>query len=92
MIAMQFKMSIKRASMIFLFLRAAAVAGAQGYVIDTFAGGVPPPTPVLGVDMPIGTMQSVAADARGNTYFVADHCVFKVDPNGVVTRIAGNAR
>jgi antitoxin HicB len=62
------------------------------YVISTFAGGAPPPTPILGVDMPFGTVQSVAADAMGNTYFVASHCVFKLNQNGVVTRIAGNGR
>jgi sugar lactone lactonase YvrE len=62
-------------------------------VISTFAGGAPPPTPVLGVNMSIGTVvQSVAADALGNTYFVAFLCVFKLDQNGMVTRIAGNGR
>ena len=64
----------------------------QEYVIDTFAGGAPPATPVLGVDMPLGTVQSVATDSMGNTYFVASHCVFKLDQYGVVTRIAGNGR
>jgi DNA-binding beta-propeller fold protein YncE len=36
--------------------------------------------------------QSVASDAAGNTHFVASHCVFKLDPSGVVTRIAGNGK
>src|SRR5579863_8581414 len=80
-----------------VLLGAATLAQGQEYVISTFAGGVPPPTPVLGVNMAIGSLQSgsvqsVAADAAGNTYFVAFHCVFKLDQNGVVTRIAGNAR
>src|ERR1017187_260040 len=80
-----------------VFLGSAILAQGQEYVISTFAGGAPPPTPVLGVNMGIGTfqggsVQSVAADAAGNTYFVAFHCVFKLDQNGVVTRIAGNAR
>ena len=70
----------------------AHIAAAQEYVISTFAGGVPPPTPVLGIDTPLGLVQSVAADSTGNTYFVAFHCVFKLDQSGVVTRIAGNAR
>ena len=91
-IAMQFNISVKRASIIIFFLCGATFAQAQGYVIDTFAGGAPPPTPVLGVDMPLGTVQSVAADAMGNSYFVASHCVFKLDQSGVVTRIAGNGR
>jgi hypothetical protein len=69
-----------------------ATARAQEYVVSTFAVGGPPPTPVLGVDMPIGSLQSVATDVLGNTYFVASHCVFKLDQNGVVTRIAGDGR
>jgi sugar lactone lactonase YvrE len=91
-IAMQFKMSVRRASIITFLLSPASFAQAQGYIISTFAGGAPPPTPILGVDMPLGTVQSVAADAMGNTYFVASHCVFKLDVYGVVTRIAGNGR
>jgi sugar lactone lactonase YvrE len=42
--------------------------------------------------MAIGSVQSVTADAVGNTYFVTFHCVFKLDQNGVVTLIAGNGR
>jgi sugar lactone lactonase YvrE len=80
------------ASTVFLFLGTAAVAQTQEYVISTFAGGAPPQTPVLGVSMPIGPVQAVATDTAGNTYFVSFRCVFKLDPNGVVTRIAGNAR
>ena len=80
-----------------VFLGTAILAQGQEYVISTFAGGAPPPTPVLGVNMGLGTfqggsVQSVAADVVGNTYFVAFHCVFKLDQNGVVTRVAGNAR
>ena len=86
-------MKLTRASIVFLFLGAAVLIRGQEYVISTFAGGAPPPTPVMAVDMPIGTVvQGVAADALGNTYFVAFFCVFKLDHNGVVTRIAGNAR
>ena len=32
------------------------------------------------------------SDAAGNVYFTSLHSVFKVDPNGVLTRIAGNGR
>jgi sugar lactone lactonase YvrE len=85
-------MRVKRALIVFFFLGGVLLAQAQEYVISTFAGGAPPPTPVLGVDMPLGTVQSVAADSMGNTYFVASHCVFKLDQNGMVTRIAGNGR
>jgi DNA-binding beta-propeller fold protein YncE len=77
-----------------LLLGVAVLAHAQAeeYVISTFAGGAPSPTPVPGVEMPLGALQSVATDAMGNTCFIASHCVFKLDQNGVVTRIAGTGR
>src|SRR5579872_1546491 len=82
-----------RALLVCLFLGFGVLAQTQEYVISTVAGGAPPPTPVPGVNMPVSVLDvSVAADAAGNTYFVAFHCVFKLDPNGVVTRIAGNGR
>ena len=42
--------------------------------------------------MPIGDAYHVAADEPGNAYFISDNCVFKLDRDGVVTRIAGNSR
>jgi sugar lactone lactonase YvrE len=75
-----------------LFLGTAVLARNQGYDISTFAGGVPPPTPVLGVNMGLGSLRSIATDGVGNTYFVELHCVFKLDQSRVVTRIAGNGR
>ena len=81
-----------RALIVYILLGTAVSARAQEYLISTFAGGAPPPTPVLGVDMPIGAVQGVATDTAGNTYFLAFHCVFKLDQNGLVTRIAGTAR
>ena len=49
-------MSLIRAAVRFLLLGAAvsALAVARQYVISTYAGGAPPPTPVVGVNMPIG--------------------------------------
>ena len=85
-------MRLTRASIVFLFLGGAILAQGQEYVISTFAGGAPPETPALGVNMSLGSVQSLASDAAGNTYFVASPCVFKLDQNGVVTRIAGNGR
>jgi trimeric autotransporter adhesin len=70
------------------------VSRAQQYVISNYAGGPPPP----------GTSQatpagSVATDASGNVYFATYSagnnpcvCVFKLDPNGVLTRVAGSAQ
>jgi sugar lactone lactonase YvrE len=66
-------------------------AAAQQYVISTVAGGVPPPTPILGVDLAT-TPYGVATDAVGNVYFTSDNCVFKLDQTGIVTRVAGNSR
>jgi sugar lactone lactonase YvrE len=64
---------------------------AEKYVISTVAGGAPPLTPAPGVEVSIAP-QSVATDAKGSAYFASLGCVFKLDDNGVVTRIAGNAR
>jgi sugar lactone lactonase YvrE len=70
----------------------AALAAAQPYVISTLTGGVLPPTPARGLDLPIGNLQSVAADAAGNVYFSSLNSVFRVDPNGALTHVAGNSR
>jgi uncharacterized protein (TIGR03437 family) len=70
----------------------AAVAAAQPYVISTLAGGALLPTPPRGVDLPIGNLRGVAVDDAGNVYFSSLNSVFKVDPNGALTRIAGNSR
>jgi len=85
-------MSVTRLSMVLLFVAAAFLAQAQEYVISTFAGGAPPPTPVPGVNFGSRLNPGLATDAMGSTYFVGSHCVFKLDQNGVVTRIAGNGR
>ncbi len=70
----------------------AGAAAAQRYVISTVAGGAPPPTPARGLDLSIGYAAGVTTDAAGNAYFIGGNCVFKLDQNGVVTRIAGNSR
>ncbi len=66
-----------------------AFAQAQQYVISTYAGGLAPP----GANM-IVSVGSVATDAAGNVYFSGSYnnsclCVFKLDPSGAVTRVAG---
>ena len=67
-------------------------ATAQPFVISTLAGGAPGPTPVRALDLPIGNLQSVAADGVGNVYFSSLNSVFKAEPNGALTRVAGNSR
>src|SRR6266550_579388 len=76
----------------FGFLLIGSLCTAQEYVISTFAGGAPPPTPAKGVNLSIGSPQGIAIDTEGNAYFTSLNCVFKQDPNGVVTRIAGTTR
>ena len=70
-------------------------AAAQQYVISTYAGGAPPvATPVLATSVSIGAPISVATDEKGNVYFASPdlNAVFKLDPSGVLTRVAGNLK
>jgi trimeric autotransporter adhesin len=67
-------------------------ASVQQYAISTFAGGAPPPTPSAAVTLSISRPVDVAADTSGNVYFTSSNCVFKLDQNGVLTRVAGNSR
>jgi hypothetical protein len=58
-----------------LALVASSLAQAQEYVIRTYAGGAPPPTPVAGVTVSISGPLGVATDAAGNAYFASgDAC------------------
>src|SRR6476660_2859932 len=78
-----------------LLLNTAALraADARPFVISTYAGGAPAP--------PLAAL-AMAADAGGNVYFVdgygyeraaaRSNSVFKIDPSGSITRIAGNSR
>ena len=66
-------------------------AWAQQYEITTIAGGVPPLTPAIAVDTNMGEPQGLAADAEGHAYFTSPNlnCVFRLDPDGTLTRVAG---
>ena len=76
-----------------LLLASGTAAWAQQYVISTFAGGAPPPTPIAAVNAPIGRIYGVATDTAGNLYFTSDNCVFRLEQqNGVLTPVAGNSR
>jgi hypothetical protein len=55
--------------LIFVALFVSLAGTAQEYVISTIAGGVPPPTPVVGNNASIGETGAVATDAAGNLYF-----------------------
>src|SRR5437868_6620408 len=71
---------------------AATIAFGQQYVISTYAGGAPTPTPVLGTIASISSLGGVAVDALGNVYIASNNCVFKLDQGGILTRVAGNSR
>jgi trimeric autotransporter adhesin len=74
------------------FLMTTSSALAQEYVISTYVGGSPPPTPAAALDMPIGPAGGMTADAFGDLYFVSRSCIFKMDLDGVVTLVAGGGR
>ncbi len=70
----------------------AILCQAQQYIISTVAGGVPPPASATALTSSIGEVVAVAVDNSGNVFFTAADCVFKLDQNGVLTRVAGTAR
>jgi hypothetical protein len=72
----------------------AALAQSQQFVISTVAGNVAVgTTPVSGLNAAIGSPMGIAADSGGNIYFSsatpAQSLVLKLDPSGLLTRIAG---
>jgi hypothetical protein len=78
-----------------LILILVSIAPAQQYLIATYAGGAPPlPNPAPALQASIGSPISVATDAAGNVFFASPdlNSVFKLDRNGVLTRVAGNSR
>jgi uncharacterized repeat protein (TIGR01451 family) len=65
-------------------------ARAQSYSISTYAGGLAPPTTSAAIDYAIGAVGFVTADNFGNIYFSStSQCIFKLDPRGMLTRMAG---
>jgi hypothetical protein len=78
-------------SAILLFCLGTGLAPGQQYLITTVAGGRAPATPLIGVSpVVIYSGSGVTADSQGNIYFSDRNCcVWKVDHNGVVTRVAG---
>jgi len=83
-----------KATWVTLSLLLGGVALGQQYVIDTIAGGAPPPTPSRRLFMAVSGTFGIAADARGNVYVPNSslNMIFRVDPSGMVTRVAGNSR
>ena len=62
------------------------------YLISTYAGVLPAaPTAATAINYPLPGVGGVAVDQFGNTYASSSslNCVFKIDPSGVLTRVAG---
>ncbi len=70
----------------------AGLLHARQYIISTVAGGSPPPTPVFATSASLGAPQNIVTDSSGNAYFTSLNCVFRLNPNGVLTLVAGNSR
>jgi uncharacterized protein (TIGR03437 family) len=78
-----------------LGMAAVAPAAVQQYTISTIAGGgaaTPLTMPTRGLDLSIGAVSNLAVDGAGNVYFVAGATILKLDPQGIVNRIAGTGR
>ncbi|HJZ96495.1 MAG TPA: hypothetical protein VKE70_08305 [Candidatus Solibacter sp.] len=76
----------------FVLLIACSTLAAQQYTISTFAGIGPPwrqPTPVPATQAYIEPI-AVTADKAGNVYVTGAYSVYKIDPSGILNRIAGN--
>jgi trimeric autotransporter adhesin len=71
-----------------------AVAAGQQYVISTFAGGGPPPSPAPALSVSLGTIWGVATDSAGKVYLSSSdlNSVFRLDPSGQLVLIAGDGR
>ena len=69
------------------------LAGAQPYLISTYAGGLAAPTSAAATSYAFENPNGVATDAFGNTYFTTGYnCVFRLDANRKLSRVAGNCR
>jgi hypothetical protein len=70
-------------------LASGPLASGQGYVISTFVGAAPPPTPAVGLELAIGEPSGLVADPYGAVYFIGRNSVFRLDRDGTVTLVAG---
>jgi sugar lactone lactonase YvrE len=60
-------------------------------LITTDAGGGLPATPSAALSAFMAAPESVAVDATGKVYFIANNCVWKLDASGLVVRVAGTS-
>ncbi len=69
------------------------VTYSQQYRISTVVSGVLPLGPMPALEVSVGHVSGVATDGSGNVYFSsARNCVFKLDPGGVLLRVAGTCQ
>ncbi len=68
----------------------ASVAVGQSFNISTVVGSIPAvPNNVPAVNATTGMPSAVLPDGKGNFYYTAINCIFKVNSSGVLTRFAG---
>jgi hypothetical protein len=62
------------------------------YLISTLTGGKVLPTPLPGTQAGgLGGLQGAATDRAGNLYIASPNVVYKLDPSGTLTRVAGTS-
>ena len=68
-------------------------AQAQQYVISTYAGGGPLPIQTASTSLSIDwNSKGLTAGPRGDVYFTSLNCSFKLSPDRILIRIAGDGR
>ena len=73
-----------------VFLAGATQSPGQQYVVSTIAGGgvLPPMSPALSVA--VGAPEGIATDTAGRVFFTAQNAVYRLDPDGTLTQVAGS--
>jgi hypothetical protein len=80
---------MKRAAFFLLsFAVIMSPASGQGYIISTFAGSAPPPTPAIGLELAIGEVTGLVPDPYVPLYSIARDSVFRLDRDGTATLVA----
>jgi len=64
--------------------------GSQFYSYTNFPGGNWPAVPVPATSISIGNPTGITTDVVGNVYIAGPSIIFKLDPAGMLTRIAGD--
>ena len=80
-----------RNALCFSILAFCALARAEDFTIQTFAGGGVPQN-IQGTSAVLHVPSGIVTDANGNAFFTVagQNIVLKLDPNGVLTLVAGN--